>query len=61
MDEAVEEAQKKLSTGPGNLINQVVKVKMLGVRRNKAFPALLEASAEISDQNRAPAFSCEPA
>jgi DNA recombination protein RmuC len=46
---AYDDAQKKLSTGPGNLVNQVVKVKKLGVRPNKALPAFLEESAEASD------------
>lgn len=50
---AYDEAQKKLSTGPGNLVNQVVKVKKLGVRPNKALPALLEESAEASDEEPA--------
>lgn len=50
---AYDEAQKKLSTGPGNLVNQVVKVKKLGVRPNKTLPALLEESAEASDEEPA--------
>lgn len=50
---AYDEAQKKLSTGPGNLVNQVAKVKKLGVRPNKALPALLEESAEASDEEHA--------
>jgi DNA recombination protein RmuC len=48
---AYDEAQKKLSIGPGNLVNQVAKVKKLGVRPNKALPALLEESAEATDES----------
>ena len=50
---AYDDAQKKLSIGPGNLVSQVAKVKKLGVRPSKALPALLEESAEASDEEPA--------
>jgi DNA recombination protein RmuC len=45
--EGYEEAMKKLTDGPGNLIRQVEMLKELGAKTNKSIhPKLLERSLE---------------
>ncbi len=46
---AYEDAKKKLSTGGGNLVSQVGKLKALGVSPTKSLPGLLEECAQATD------------
>ncbi len=60
-DQSYENAMKKLSEGPGNLIRQVELLKKLGIRTSKALPKNLLDSADVEEPSLALAAEAEDA